>query len=63
MYSLTPGQGKLRAQLAEADEEMRRCQDDVDSQARALAMLESEKLDLMEVRRAVAAAKEDVVQN
>ncbi len=42
-------QGKLKSQLLEADEEMRRFQDDLEAQSRTLAMLELEKLDLMEV--------------
>jgi hypothetical protein len=42
-------QGKLKSQLLEAVEEMRRFQDDLDAQSRTLAMLELEKLDLMEV--------------
>jgi hypothetical protein len=44
----------LKSQLGEADEEMRRFQDDLDSQSRTLAMLELEKLDLMEVRQLLA---------
>jgi hypothetical protein len=42
-------QGKLKSQKLEADEEMRRFQDDLEAQSRTLAMLELEKLDLMEV--------------
>jgi hypothetical protein len=42
-------QGKLKSQLLEANEEMRRFQDDLEAQSRTLAMLELEKLDLMEV--------------
>jgi hypothetical protein len=39
----------MKSQLLEADEEMRRFKDDLDAQSRTLAMLELEKLDLMEV--------------
>ncbi len=42
-------QGKLKSQKLEADEEIRRFQDDLEAQSRTLAMLELEKLDLMEV--------------
>ena len=42
-------QVKLKLQLSEAEEEVRRLQDSMDSQSRTLAMLDLEKLDLMEV--------------
>ena len=39
----------MKGQLTEIRENLRRCEDDLESHSRAITMLESEKLDLMEV--------------
>ena len=39
----------MKGQMVEIRENLRRCEDDLESHSRAMTMLESEKLDLMEV--------------
>ena len=40
----------MKTQLTEVRENLRRCEDDLETQNRATAMMEAEKLDLMEVK-------------
>ena len=41
-------QSRLKTDLAEVKEELRHREDDIEAQTRSIAMLESEKFDLME---------------
>jgi len=41
-------EGRMKTQLTEVRENLRRCEDDLETQNRATAMMEAEKLDLME---------------
>ena len=41
-------EGRMKVQLGEVRESLRRVEDDLETQNRTMAMLESEKLDLME---------------